>query len=99
MQRRFGTCKVLINGDVSCKLSRTLSTMKNLGNHKTMLHSLNADLYMSGDAEIKNWRVDNSGSLWRGGMRTELGPKVTSIIAVSSEFLYKRSVFLYYLFH
>lgn len=56
---------------------------------------------MNGDAEIKNWRVGGSCSLWRGGMRTGLGrgTKVTSIRAVSSEFLYKRNVFLYYLFH
>lgn len=46
-------------------------------------------------------KVDASGSLWRGGKKTGLGwgPKGTATIVVSSEFLYKKNIFLYYLFH
>lgn len=82
--RGSGICKVLMDGDVLCRLSRILSTTKNLGSHETMLYIFNADLHINGNAERNVWRdtdhVDDTGSICRGGMRIGLGvgSKLTS---------------------
>lgn len=80
-RRCFGICQVLITGDMVCKLSRTLSTMKSLGNPKIILYVFSMQIYMWENAEINAWRFehqeDNRGSLWRDMMRNgwEVGIK------------------------